>query len=106
MNDADYDRCKIVTTERIVASILVTSWVACAFVIGGISLAVRAGLLFMLPLAFIWLPDLFAKIATLDVDLESQISPKTSPFMIRLVAWLIIIGVPASWFVFRTALEP
>lgn len=61
MNDANYQRSRIATPERIVAVIFVTAWIICAFVIGGLVLAIRAALLFMIPLTLVCMPDLFAR---------------------------------------------
>ena len=106
MNDSDYQRSRIATPERIVASIFVTAWILCAFVIGGYVLAIRAALLFMIPLALVCMPDLLARIATLDAKWNRQFIPRASTLMIRLIGWLVIIGVPVSWMAFRFALQP
>jgi hypothetical protein len=101
MNDADYQRGRIATRERIVASIFVTAWIICGFMIGGYVLAIRAALLFMIPLALVWMPNLLVRIATLDAKWNRQFIPRASTLIIRLIGWLVIIGVPASWMAFR-----
>jgi hypothetical protein len=105
MNEPDYQRSNIATTERIVATILVAAWIICAFMIGGHVLAIRAAILFMVPLSFIWMPDIFARIATLDDKWNRQFIPKASKFSVRLIGWFVIVGVPAVWIAFQFSLQ-
>ncbi|WP_193210432.1 hypothetical protein [Luteolibacter marinus] len=83
---------------------LVALWVCIAYSIGGLALAVRASLLFMIPLSMIWLPDLLARIALRDDHWDRDFSPPASGSLVRIVAWLIILGVPLAWLLlFRAA---
>ncbi|MEN8694519.1 MAG: hypothetical protein ABF334_06910 [Akkermansiaceae bacterium] len=105
MNDANYQRSRIATPGRIVAVIFVTVWIICAFLIGGLVLAIRAALLFMIPLTLVCMPDLFARIATFDAKWKRQLVPRASALMIRLLGWLVIIGVSVAWIAFHFALQ-
>jgi hypothetical protein len=100
MNDADYKQDRIVTFERLLASLLVILWIALAARTGGLALAIRAFLLFMVPLAMIWLPEWFAKIAHRDGRWQRDFSPPPPVLVLRVVAWLILLGVPAAWGMF------
>jgi len=99
MNDADYDSESRITRERIVATIIVVCSVVYAFTIGGYVLAIRAFLLFMVPLTMIWLPDVLIRIATLDAKWKRQLVAPASKFSVRMIAWVVIVGVPAAWII-------
>jgi hypothetical protein len=79
------------TPERIVASVFVLLWIVIAFYLGSHPLVIRATLLFMIPLSFIWLPDVMTGLADVAV----------SGFTLRLVGWFVILSVPAVWFFFQ-----
>lgn len=100
MNDADYKRERRVTVERLLVSLLVLLWIGLAGKTGGLGLAVRTFLVFMIPLAMIWLPRLLARIALRDDEWERDFSPPPSVLLLRIVAWLVILGVPLGWFLF------
>ena len=102
MNEPEYESDFRVSLERIAASVIVVCLIACAYLMGGHGLAIRAILTFMIPLAMIWLPDIFVRIATLDAKWERQFSAPASQIAIRMIAWAVIIGVPASWFIFSS----
>ena len=100
MSDADYKRDRLITAERLLASLLVLLWIGLAGKMGGLALAVRAFLLFMVPLAMIWLPQLFARIALRDDRWERDFSPPLSALVVRILSWFVILGVPFAWFLF------
>lgn len=101
MNDADYQRDRLITAERLLASLLVLLWIGlAAWKLGGLVPAFRAFLLFMIPLAMIWLPQLFARIALRDDKWNRDFSPPPSAFVVRVLSWVVILGVPLAWFVF------
>jgi hypothetical protein len=101
MSDADYKRDRLITVERLLASLLVLLWIGLAGKMGGLALAFRALLLFMVPLAMIWLPELFARIALRDSRWERDFSPPPSGLVLRICSWFVILGVPGSWFLFQ-----
>ena len=104
MRDGDYKKLPLISPERLVATILVGLWVGIAYAIGGLALAVRAFLIFMVPLTMVWLPDLLARIAVRDDHWARDFSPPVSGSIVRTVAWLVILGVPLTWFfLFRAA---
>jgi hypothetical protein len=103
MNDADYKRERVITVERLLASLLVLVWIGLAAKIGGLPLAMRAFFLFMVPLAMIWLPQLLARIALRDDRWNRDFSPPPSALALRIIAWLVILGVPGVWILFYRA---
>ena len=100
MNEPDYEPDTRVTPERIAASVIVAGSVISAFALFGWILAIRASVLFMIPLTMIWLPDILIRVATLDAKWNRQLEAPASIFSIRLIAWTVILGVPAAWFIF------
>jgi hypothetical protein len=100
MSGPDYKRDPLITVERLLASLLVLLWIGLAAKVGGLALAVRAFGLFMVPLAMIWLPQLFARIALRDSRWERDFSPPPSSLALRIFAWLVILGVPCAWVLF------
>ncbi len=101
MDDGEYKRERPVTNERLLASLLVLLWIGLAGRMGGLALAIRAFLFVMVPLAMIWLPQLFARIALRDSRWERDFSPPPSAFVLRVLAWSVILGVPSAWFLFQ-----
>jgi len=81
-------------------SVIVAGTVIGVLAFGGYVLAIRASVLFMVPLTMIWLPDILIRVATLDTKWNRQLEPTASQFSIRLIAWTVILGVPAAWLVF------
>jgi hypothetical protein len=63
MNDGEYASGRILSAGRVLSGILTATWIGIAFTIGGLNLAIRAFLFFMVPLSFVWMPDLMARIA-------------------------------------------
>jgi len=92
-----------VTPERIVASLLVVVWVVVAFRIGALPLALRAVIVFLFPLLFVWIPELMARIA--GVADKKSLSPDVAvlPQVIRWIGWFVIVGVPVSWWIMARA---
>ena len=100
MNEADYKRDRLVTSERLLASVLVLLWIGLAGKTGGLALAVRAFLLFMVPLAMFCLPQVLARIALRYDRWDRDFSPPPSARVLRVLAWFVILGVPCMWFLF------
>jgi len=100
MNDGEYASVHILTKERILAGSLVISWLCIAYHIGGLVLAVRAFVLFMLPLTFVWLPDLMSRIAGIATKKSLAPDPPVIPAVLRFTGWSVILGVPLAWLVF------
>ena len=90
-----------VTAGKVVATVLVVTWIVTAFFIGGFPTAIRVAIFFMAPLLIIWIPDLMAKLAenkSVSTRLEGAPMPwGISPVILTFVAWLVILGVPAVW---------
>lgn len=103
MDGGDYLKEPRPTLERIVATLLVAAWIITAFCIGGLPLAIRATLLFLFPLTFIWLPAILVRIAGAGARKWLDPDAPVSEFAVRLVGWAVIIGVPAAWLVFSSA---
>jgi hypothetical protein len=103
MDGGDYAREPKPTLERMAATLLVVAWVITAFHIGGLPLAIRATLLFLFPLLFIWLPGILARVAGEGSRKGFDVGVPVSEFAVRLVGWAVIIGVPAAWLVFSSA---
>lgn len=103
MDGGDYANESKPTPERVVATLLVMVWVIAAFCIGGLPLAIRATLLFGFPLLFIWLPGILVKIAGAGSRKGVDADLPVSEFVLRLVGWVVILGVPAAWLVFSSA---
>ena len=74
MDDGEYARERIVTVEKMMAGFLVLAWILIGLCLGGIPLAVRATLVFMWPLALVWMPNLMAKIS--GVASRKSLSPE------------------------------
>ncbi len=92
-----------VSVEKIAASALVVLWITIAYLMGELPLASWAFRLFLFPLAFIWFPDLMARLTN---EPGRKYGPPTAPVAaqgLRIVAWLMILGIPAAWWAFRLA---
>lgn len=100
MQDADYRQPKRITAERLVASLLVLVWIGLSWRLFGFATSVRAMLLFMVPLAMIWLPEHLARMALRDSRVGRDDPPPMSPRVLRAVAWSMIVGVPLAWGIF------
>ncbi|MCW1884491.1 hypothetical protein OKA04_07090 [Luteolibacter flavescens] len=96
MKNAEYKRSRLITTERLLASVLVLIWVGLAFWLGGHVLAIRASLTFMVPLGMIWLPQLLARVDPRENRWGGDFTAPPSALGLRIVAWFVIVGVPLS----------
>jgi len=97
MDGGKYSNGVPVTPERILATLLVLLWIGLAFRIGGPGPLVRAAVLFGICLAFIWIPDLMARLVNQPCR---KYGPSAAPVQgkgLRIVAWLLIAGIPAWW---------
>ncbi len=104
MNDADYAKERIFTPERMIAGGLFVAWIAIAFRIGGLPLAVRAFLLLMVPLAFIWVPGFMYRIAGIAAKESLAQDMPVAPSVLRVTGWAVMLGVPVAWLVFSRLL--
>lgn len=103
MDGGDYAREPKPTPERLAATLLVVAWVITAFHIGGLPLAIRATLVFGFPLLFIWLPGILVRVAGAGARKGLDTDAPVSEFVLRLVGWAVIVGVPAAWLAFSSA---
>lgn len=97
MDGGKYSRGVQVSTERLLATLLVLLWTGLAYRIGGPGLAVRASILYGICLAFIWIPDLMARLVNQPCRKYGPIAAPVNGKGLRIVAWLLIAGVPAWW---------
>lgn len=84
----------------VIAAALVAVWAVMAFFIGGLPLAVRALILFMFPLIFVWIPDVVGRAATIRASSRWEGCPLPwgiHPKLMRYAGWLFILGIPAVW---------
>ncbi len=103
MDGGDYEREPKPTPERVVATLLVFAWIIAAYHISGLPLAIRATLIFGFPLLFIWLPGILVRIAGSGSRRGLDVDVPVSEFVIRLVGWTVIVGVPVAWLAFSSA---
>jgi hypothetical protein len=97
MDGGDYSRGVQATPERIVATLLVLLWIGLAYQSGGQLLAMRAALFFSFCLTFIWIPDLMARLVNQPCRKYGPAAAPVNGKGLRIVAWLMIVGVPAWW---------
>jgi hypothetical protein len=101
MNDdqENYARSGEATPERVVASLMVTTWIAVAFFFSGLPDALRVAGFYLFPLTCVWIPTLMAR---LDVRSYQDPGPRvaTPANALRLVGWLAIVGIPLVWAAF------
>jgi hypothetical protein len=102
MDGGDYEREPRPTPERVVATLLVFAWIIAAYHISGLPLAIRATLIFGFPLLFIWLPGVLVRIAGSGSRKGLDVDVPVSEFVIRLVGWAVIVGVPVAWLAFSS----
>ena len=88
------------TMERVIAATLVALWIGIAAVIGGLPLAIRATLFFFYPLAFVWLPEVLVGLAGKASRGSLQTNVVVSGFVIRVIGWCMILGIPIVWVFF------
>ena len=100
MDGPDYEPDSRVTAERVVASVIVAGCILGMLVAWGSLMAIRAAVFFMVPLTLIWIPDILSRTATLDSKWNRQLEAPPTQFSIRLIAWTVILGVPAAWLAF------
>lgn len=86
--------------ERGIALALVILWAVSAYLIGGLPLAMRAVFLFSFPLAFIWLPELMARIPASKRSEGFRLDYGVLPIVMRCVGWTLLLGVPAGYAFF------
>jgi hypothetical protein len=101
MDGGDYSKELQVTPERLIAAVLVLLWIGLAYRIGGSGLAVRASILYGICLTFIWIPDLMARLVNQPCR---KYGPALAPLQgmgLRIVAWVLIVGIPAWWAFMR-----
>ena len=98
--EPDYEPDTRATPERIAASAIVAGSVISVLVFYGWPLAIRASFIFMIPLTMVWFPDILVRVATFDNRWNRQLEAPASRFSIRLIAWSVILGVPAAWIIF------
>ncbi|NQX01292.1 hypothetical protein HQ447_11595 [bacterium] len=98
-DDENYARSVVATPERIAASVLVAAWIGAAFFFSGLPDALRVAVFYLVPLTFIWIPTLMAR---LDIGSYQNPGPRvaTPANALRLVGWLAIVGVPLTWAAF------
>lgn len=100
----EYAASVTVGAEKIAASVLVLAWVILAGALSGRVLAIRAAVFFMIPLAFVWIPELMARTSRLTKGLHDPGSPMI-PGILRITGWLVLLGVPAVWLAFDLSLR-
>lgn len=100
MNDADYEKERVFKPERMIAGGLFVAWIAIAFRIGGLPLSVRAFLLLMVPLSFIWMPEFMCWIAGIAARKSLAQDMPVAPLVLRVTGWAVMLGVPMVWLVF------
>lgn len=103
--DPDYAPAVPLTPGRIIAGILVVIWIGSAWRIGGLPLAVRAAVFFMIPLTFVWIPEWMSRIAGVASRKSLAADVPVLPGTLRGIGWLVIVGVPVSWMIFAEALK-
>lgn len=106
MKDGYCEPARIVTLERVLAVVLVLTWIVLAARFGGLALAIRAILLFQVPLVFVWMPELMARIAGVASRKSLQPGVIVSAMAVRLVGWVVILGVPLAWWGFSRMVVP
>jgi hypothetical protein len=99
-SDGKYASERWLTKERIIAALIVSAWIWKAFLTGGVPLAIRAGLFFMIPLSFVLIPELMARIAGVASKESLQPDMMTSSTILKWIGWLLILSVPLIWFLF------
>ena len=100
MDGGKYSNGVQVTPERVLATLLVLLWIGLAYRTGGPALAARALLFDSICLTFIWIPELMARLVNQPCR---KYGPALAPVQgkgLRIVAWVLIIGVPATWLIF------
>jgi hypothetical protein len=88
------------TVECGIALTWVILWASTAFYIGGPLLATRAVFLFAFPLAFIWLPEVMAKVQVSQRHEGFRLEGGVMPSVMKCMGWFMLLGVPAVWGAF------
>ncbi|GAA5122486.1 hypothetical protein JIN84_10085 [Luteolibacter yonseiensis] len=102
--DTEYASSMGLNLERGIALGLVVLWAVIAFFIGGPVLAMRAVLVFSFPLAFIWLPEVMAKLQASERHEGFRLEGGVMPAVMKWMGWFILLGVPAVWGIFWWAI--
>ena len=92
--------------EKIAASLLVALWIGIAYHTGGLPDAIWAIRLFIFPLALIWIPDLMARLTNEPSRKHGAPTAPVAAKGLRIVAWFLILGIPAAWIIFGTIGRP
>ncbi len=103
--DPDYAPAIPLTPGRIIAGLLVLIWIGSAWRIGGLQLAVRAVVFFMIPLSFVWIPEWMSRIAGVASRKSLAADVPMLPNILRGMGWIVILGVPAVWILFAQSLK-
>ena len=99
MDDGEYERSIKATPERIIASLLVATWIVSAYLIFGLPLAIRTFVFYLFPLAFIWVPEFMVRLPSMSRRYPTPSEP-VLPNALRLAGWLVILGIPVVWAAF------
>jgi len=103
LDGGEYSPDVKVTPERLVASALAVLCVGFAWQIGGMGFAFRAALIEIIALTFIWIPDVMARLSNSKSLKYGSPAVASGPLAMRLVAWFILLGVPAAWVILNSA---
>ncbi len=93
------------TVGRIIAGLWVLICIGTAWRIGGVQLAIRAAVFFMIPLTFVWIPEWISRIAGVASRKSLAADMPVMPGILRWIGWVVIVGVPVSWLIFALALK-
>ena len=100
MDGGDYQEETRATPARVAASLLSAIWIALVFKEFGINRATGMGIVFLLALAMIWFPSVIARLPTSRQLRDSGATGPVSPAAVRVLGWLVILGLPTVWLLF------
>lgn len=103
--EPEYASSMGLNVERGIALALVVIWATAAYFIGGPPLAMRAALLFSFPLAFIWLPEVMAKLQVSQRHGGFHPQGSMVPAVMKWMGWFMLLGVPTVWGIFWWAFK-
>lgn len=98
VNEAVYAKTRRVTAPRLCAAMWVVAWVIAVHRTLGLPWAVRAVIFFQIPLAFIWLPDVLARIAGVARPRHPMPDGITPRWVVSFVGWLVLVATPVTWW--------